>query len=292
MESLGTILRNALPGAPSCDLGTEEASKALAQLRADTYNASRGDLNDKGALGGVDCPECLNRGCIMTAVEVEPGQYETRVRECGCMTVRRNIRRLERSGLKDVTRLYTFRKYRTDEEWQRRLKQAAMSYVQAVRAGENGWLFVGGQSGCGKTHICTAAAIQLLKAQMDLRYVIWRDEVRKLKAVANQPEYTQMLDELKQVRVLYIDDFFKAARDGYGRMKPTDADVGIAFELLNYRSNNKGLLTMISSELTLEEITDIDEATGGRIAQNAEGNCIVIAPDREKNYRLKGVMQL
>lgn len=292
MEGLQEIAKRILPGGRSCDLEPEEASKALAQLKADTFNASHGDLNEKGSLGGVDCPECLNRGCIMTAVASAPGQYETRVRECGCMIVRRNIRRLERSGLKDVVRQYTFKKYQTEEPWQQRFKQGAMDYVQSVRAGESGWLFVGGQSGSGKTHLCTAVAVQLLKDQMDLRYMIWRDAVRKLKAVANQPEYAQMLDELKQVRVLYIDDFFKAARDAYGRMNPTDADVGIAFELLNHRSNDKSLLTILSSELTLEEIADIDEAIGGRIAQNSEGHCFRIDADRKRNYRLKGVVQL
>ena len=149
-----------------------------------------------------------------------------------------------------------------------------------------------GQSGCGKTHLCSAVAVQLLKDGMGLRYMVWRDELRKLKAVANSPEYGEMLDEWKTVRVLYIDDFFKAARDQYGRMQPSEADVRIAFELLNYRSNDKSLLTIISSELSLDEIADIDEAIAGRIAQHAAGHCVTVAPDRGKNYRLKGVVSL
>lgn len=292
MEGLQEIAKRILPGGLSCDLEPEEASRTLAQLKADTFNTSRGDLNEKGSLSGVDCPKCFNRGCIMTAVEVSPGQYETRVQECGCMVVRRNIRRLKRSGLKDVTRQYTFKKYQTEEAWQKQIKLMAMDYVNEAKNGEPGWFFIGGQSGCGKTHICTAIAVQLLKNQMDLRYMVWRDEARKLKAVANSPEYTAMLDEFKQVKVLYIDDFLKAGRDSFGNMKPTEADVALAFELLNYRNNNRDLLTIISSELTLEEIADIDEAIAGRIAQNAERHRLVVARKFGRNYRLRGVVEL
>ena len=291
METLGQALKNALPGGLSCDLSPQEAQKALYERRTQEFNTAVGSLNDTG-LGGVDCPVCRNKGVIMTSQETATGFWETRVRECKCMATRRSIRRLVRSGLKDVTSTYTFRRYEATEEWQKRLKEAAIRYVQDIRAGETGWLYVGGQSGCGKTHLCSAVAVQLLKDGMDLRYMVWRDELRKLKAVANSPEYTEMLDAWKTVRVLYIDDFFKAARNQYGRMQPSEADVRIAFELLNYRSNDKQLLTIISSELSLDEIADIDEATAGRIAQHAAGHCLTVAPDRGKNYRLRGVVSL
>ena len=291
METLGQALKNVLPGGLSCDLPPQEAQKALYERRTQEFNAIVGNLNDTG-MGGVDCPVCRNKGVIMTNQETVNGFWETRVRECKCMTTRRSIRRLVRSGLKDVTRTYTFRRYEATEEWQKRLKEAAIRYVQDIRAGETGWLYVGGQSGCGKTHLCSAVAVQLLKDGMGLRYMVWRDELRKLKAVANSPEYGEMLDEWKTVRVLYIDDFFKAARDQYGRMQPSEADVRIAFELLNYRSNDKSLLTIISSELSLDEIANIDEAIAGRIAQHAAGHCVTVAPDRGKNYRLKGVVSL
>lgn len=291
METLGQALKNVLPGGLSCDLSPQEAQKALYERRTQEFNAIVGNLNDTG-MGGVDCPVCRNKGVIMTNHETANGFWETRVRECKCMTTRRSIRRLARSGLKDVTSTYTFRRYEATEEWQKRLKEAAVRYVQDIRAGGAGWLYVGGQSGCGKTHLCSAVAVQLLKDGMDLRYIVWRDELRKLKAVVNSPEYTEMLDAWKTVRVLYIDDFFKAARNQYGRMQPSEADARIAFELLNYRSNDKRLLTIISSELSLDEIADIDEATAGRIAQHAAGHCLTVAPDRGKNYRLRGVVSL
>ena len=41
----------------------------------------------------------------------------------------------------------------------------------------------------------------------------------------------------------------------------TQGDINIAFEIINYRYIND-LITIISSELLLDEIINIDEATG------------------------------
>lgn len=46
-------------------------------------------------------------------------------------------------------------------------------------------------------------------------------------------------------------------------------------------------IQIISTEMDLNRILDIDEALGGRIIQAARGNKYIIAKDRGKNYRLK-----
>ena len=125
MESLGQALKSTLPGALSCDLSPQEAQRELCKRRTQEFNAAAGDLNST-SLGGVDCPECHNKGVIMANRQTESGLWETRVRECKCMTTRRSIRRLVRSGLKDVTKTYTFHCYEAEKPWQKRLKEAAM----------------------------------------------------------------------------------------------------------------------------------------------------------------------
>jgi DNA replication protein DnaC len=85
-----------------------------------------------------------------------------------------------------------------------------------------------------------------------------------------------MLYELKTFPVLYIDDFLKGGI--------TDADIRLAFELLNYRYNNSSLLTIISSEVDLKNIFDADEALAGRIYERAKGN-IYRTPNED--WRLK-----
>ena len=80
---------------------------------------------------------------------------------------------------------------------------------------------------------------------------------------------------------MYIDDLFKTKQGA----SVTAADINIAFEILNYRYIND-MLTIISSEKTLREILDIDEAVGSRIYEMAQGYILNISADPAKNYRM------
>ena len=88
--------------------------------------------------------------------------------------------------------------------------------------------------------------------------------------------YESSMQSLKRAPVLYIDDFLKGGT--------TEADIKIAYELLNARYNTEALRTVISSEYGLEEIMQIDEALGGRIYERAKG-FVVRAP--KENWRLR-----
>lgn len=158
----------------------------------------------------------------------------------------------------------------------------------------NGRIFITGNS--GKTHLCTAVAIQYIREGYDVRYMLWLDEVNKIKAVIKEnQEYYKAMKELKEAQVLYIDDLFKNGKDDNGQVKaPTAADIKIAFEILNYRYNRADLITIISSERSLQELCDIDSALGGRIAERTKNGdyCVVIKKDIKRNYRLKGIKEI
>ena len=231
-----------------------------------------------GGLSGPDCAECRNKG----HARVVNADGTAVMRECGCMARREAMRRIERSGLKDQLSECTFDSFRDDLPWQKLAKQAAMSYLDGY---EGKWFFAGGQVGAGKTHLCTAIVGGLLGRGMAARYMLWRDETVRLKAlVTDEAAYGAAIAEFKGAEALYIDDFLKPA---CGR-EPSAADVGMAFELLNHRYNNRGLPTIISSERLLGEILDIDEAVGSRIYQRSKGHCLEIGHDAGKNYRLHG----
>jgi DNA replication protein DnaC len=66
--------------------------------------------------------------------------------------------------------------------------------------------------------------------------------------------------------------------------------VNVAFEIINYRYNNPNLLTIISSELSEDELLDVDEAIGGRIYERAR--TFSIAKDRKRNYRIRRTVTL
>ena len=252
---------------------------------AETFNASSGSLNEQDE---YNCDICHNKGLIMKAYQQESGLWSTACRECKCMDVRRSIKKMNRSGLKNIIRDYTFSKFVVADPWQQTLKEAAEAYAQKPE----GWFFIGGQSGAGKTHLCTAICREFLLAGTSVKYMLWRDDIVKLKNALGEPaQYDALMTEYKTVEVLYIDDLFKTGKGADGaKQRPTSADINIAFEILNFRYNNPKLLTVISSECTINDILDIDEATGGRIVERAKA--FSLKPDKAKNYRLKGVTEL
>lgn len=217
------------------------------------------------------CELCHDTGQIIHRV---PGSIEISVSECECAVKRRNALRIKRSGLADVMSRYTFEAYKTPDKQTAAIKAAALRYVAESR-GE--WFVIVGRPGSGKTHICTAIVGKLIEGGKNCKYMLWRDEVRELKALVNDNSaYRERMNLLKNVDVLYIDDFLK------GRAV-SDGDLNVAFELLNARYNARKR-TIISGERTIGAIMDIDEAIGSRIYERSKnGYCFETSPE---NWRL------
>lgn len=223
---------------------------------------------------GIECEKCGNHEYTWVVRDGE--KY---VKECDCKTIRNNARRLRVSGLLDQVRKCTFESFQTPHEWQRAAKDMVKRFVMDR---ERKWLLLSGQPGCGKTHLCTAAAGKFIRAGAETRYMCWVDESTLLKAsVTDDAEYERRMNPLKNCKVLYIDDFWKTQQG----QKPTPADVKLAFDLLNYRYCNRGLITIISTERTVNEMLDIDQGTGSRIYEMTKGYRIEFS-GREKNWRI------
>ncbi len=220
-------------------------------------------------LDSVDCPVCKNTGYILRTDD--EGCMHSR--ECRCMEQRRYNRRIQRSGMADMMKRYTFESYQADDAYRKGLKERAMQFCNA----DKGWWYISGRAGSGKTHICVAMCNAFAEKGENVRYMLWRDEATVLKGMVNEPEYKNRMEKLKTVPILYIDDFFKA-----GKQKVTEADISLAFELINGRYNNTKLRTIISSEMPVKDIIELDEATGSRIW---ERSVKIRAP--QENWRLK-----
>ena len=257
------------------------------KLKAELLNSTIGALDKQD---GYSCALCKNKGIIAYPEISELGYSTVVFRECVCMKPRRSLRRLEKSGLKSLIKDYTFARFNVHKPWQGMMLNAARSYAEKPE----GWFFVGGQSGSGKTHICTAICRELLLSGRAVIYMLWRDTVAQLKAaVTDEKRYAELINEYKTVDVLYIDDLFKSGRSKEAAAQPTSADINVAFEILNYRYNNPALLTVISSEYSIGDIISIDEAVGGRIYERTKnGNACSIKRDRAKNYRLRSATEL
>lgn len=255
----------------------------LEQLKADGFNATA--LPPDGT--GWDCPICKNKEQIYEIKRLPDGSPAHIIRSCKCMETRRTIRRMQRSGLENIISDNLFPKYEAVEPWQQTVKAAAMEYSKNLK----GWFWIGGQSGCGKTHLCTGICREALLRGFEVVYMMWRDDAPRLKAAVNSEEYPAMVDQYKKAPVLYIDDLFKTGKNGDVKVMPTSADINLAYEIINFRCVGK-LSTIISSEFLQRELIDIDESLTGRIVQMSGGNSFNIKPDRAKNYRLKGMVEL
>jgi DNA replication protein DnaC len=194
--------------------------------------------------------------------------------------------RAQRSGLGQLLEKCTFAAYTANEPWQKAVKAQAESYAN----NSVGWFSMNGSSGAGKTHLCTAIVSALISSGKEARYFVWPDEIRKVKAKINDEYAEDEIMQSKTVEVLYIDDFLKTG-DVYDSnaqrfvpVPPTAADIRLAFEIVNYRSNNN-LITIFSSERTLEEINKFDYALGSRICQMCGENYVTLTGD--KNYRMR-----
>jgi DNA replication protein DnaC len=257
-----------------------EFRRMACERQCNSVNSSEGNLN---IYDGYNCDLCKNKGYVYVPLR-NGDMYETAQRNCSCQKARRSILALKASGLESVVKDYRFDNYKVEHEWQKQLVDTAQMFLRDEKAQ---MLFVGGNTGAGKTHICTAVAVELLRRSKEVKYMMWVAVTRKWRE-SPFSEKNSIIDEYKDAEVLYIDDLFKDGRkDSQGRQIPHPDDIRLAFELINDRAVSKKV-TIISSESTLYDIINIDEAFGSRIKNLCGYHCVNINRDRSKNYRLRG----
>lgn len=241
------------------------------QRRADTLNHTAGNLD----ASVVDCPECLNRGYIAFV----DGAGMLRTRDCQCMAKRKSLKRIQRSGLSELLQRYTLDTWNEREPWQKSLSDMVKQYA----ADPSGWFFLAGRPGTGKTHLCTALCGLLMDKGLEVRYMLWRDFSTRAKAViGDEATYKHLVEPMKTVPVLYVDDLFKTGKG----QAPTTGDVNLAFEIMNARYNDGRLLTVLSSELTIEKLLDVDEAVGSRVYERSKSHYADLS--NRANWRVTG----
>ena len=223
-----------------------------------------------GGLRYYNCSKCNNKGVI----EYITDDWDESCKVCECMKIRACYQAMDRSGIDQaMIERFSFDNFSEMQEYQTRMKHPAMRYAASDLTR---WFYIGGQSGAGKTHLCTAIAKYLLGHGHEVKYVLWHDFARKTKALKYRiEEYDAYIKEVAHAEILYIDDLFKAD-------KSTDA----AFELLNMRYMARKP-TIISSEMFVSDISKMDEALGSRINEMSKGFCVLVNHDSSRNYRDK-----
>ena len=200
--------------------------------------------------------------------------------ECRCRKAKLSEAAIKKAGVREDQ---TFENFFTYHPFQQEMMNKAQEYANGgYLTGQ--WFYIGGQVGCGKTHICTAIVHSMLKKMVGCKYMMWKDESTKLKSIVNDhAAYGKAIEELVKAPVLYIDDLFKT-QAGF---KPSAADVSLAFQIINARYQDKKYVTIFSCELPIRTLIEIDEAVGSRIAERSKAYYLYIAKDIEKNWRLK-----
>lgn len=184
------------------------------------------------------------------------------------------LKRMER--INQVTRNQTFDNFICGTTWQGGMYEMAKAYADNPQ----GWFYAGGQSGCGKTHLCMAICDQLQrKNDLWITFSSWREDATILKNFNNDNSRarTELLKRLKSAKNLFIDDFLKGSTSSIEKQ--------IAYEIIDYRYRLQ-LTTIISSEYTLGKLIDVfDDAIGGRIREMCGQNVIAVHEDVDKSYR-------
>lgn len=241
---------------------------AALQYRVDTYNRREGGEDGTD----IDCPLCRNKGTV--AFIGDTGAFT--VRDCRCSGARKTVGRLRRQGLAERARRSTLENFRTDTVLRETMKRTVEAFLADP---EPRWLALCGQSGVGKTHLCTAAFAALSFSRgLEGRYLTWNSDARRIKAAGLEGDERPMA-ECKTSALLYIDDLFKMKPGA----EPTDADVRLAFELLDWRYNNR-LVTILSTQCQLEDLRDLDFALYRRITEMCGPYKVNIAPDQRKCF--------
>lgn len=208
---------------------------------------------------------------------------------CSCVEWRHVEKLMKASEITDEFRSMGFKNFITDGKPPiiADIKECTLTYLkefESIRNKRANSIALLGQPGAGKTHLLTAVANNLMKRlNVPVLYFPYVEGFNDLKDDFDALE--AKLERMKQVDVLFIDDLFKPVK---GKPRATEWQIEQTYAVINYRYlNYKPIL--ISSELTVDELFDIDEALGSRIYQMCHDFTVVIKGDRKVlNHRLVG----
>jgi len=149
---------------------------------------------------------------------------------------------------------------------------------------DTAFLFIHGETGCGKTHLAVAALKEFYKLKATGFFNRIEDLAKSLREVYSQEKKSEfpIIEKHCRARFLVLDDL--------GADKQSDFIVTRIYDIVNYR-NSENLLTIFTSNYGIEIIED---AYGSRIASRIKAGLILhlAAPDyrnrrKEKNENQK-----
>lgn len=232
--------------------------------------------NSKSSPIQYECPKCKDKGYILVDID----GYDV-ARECECSGIRQAKELMRQSGISEGFLRKDFKNFDIRNNPQLgNAKNKAIQYTKdfsGVEHERHNSIMFSGQVGSGKTHLGIAVCNRLMRDGVAVIYMAYRTAVTRIKQyITDDTTYNRELKRYMRARVLYIDDFLKG--------KLTEADVNIMYELINHRYMNN-LPIIVSTEKSLDQILEFDEAIGSRIIEMCRKN-IIDLQGKELNYRI------
>ncbi len=210
---------------------------------------------------------------------------------CKCREVKLYKKIIESCGITEAFLSKTFENFKATTKATETAYKTAKNYVakfDEIKATKNNSIALLGQVGSGKTHLSIAIANELMKQNIGVKYMQYREDITRIKQlVTSEEDYSREINKYKNASVLLIDDLYKAAigKGQFGEYL-NDPDKRAMFEIINFRYF-KSLPVIISSECSLDKILELDEGIGSRILEMCKGHIVAIK-GIENNYRLRG----
>ena len=252
------------------------ANRILAQLQ-------NGTLTTSSSKHDYECEICKDNDWIF-----DPDTNTAK--KCKCAEVKHYKRIIESCGITGAFLERNFDNYEVVSKQTELMLNTAKDYTATfhlIQNTKNNSLALLGQVGIGKTHLTIAVANELMKKNIGVRYLQYREDIPRIKQViTNEIDYNNAVNKFKTAPVLLIDDLYKNAigKGPYGEYL-NDADKRVMFEIINHRYFN-GLPIIVSSECNTDKLLDLDEGIGSRIIEMCKGH-IVQVKGMEHNYRLR-----
>lgn len=224
-----------------------------------------------------NCEQCNDTGWIIIPQE----KMQPIMRRCQCAKDEITKKQWEACGLNPSSAQQTFTNFKIWNASSSKGKTTGTEYYkkfESIKSTRRNSIIFCGQVGSGKTHLSIAIALNLLKKGKRVVYMPYRDVITSLKQnMIDEEFYKKTISKYQKAQVLLLDDLFKG--------KINETDINIMFEIVNYRYLNN-LPLIVSTEKSIEELLDFDEAVASRIYEMCK-DFIVEIVGRENNYRMR-----